>query len=253
MHQNILKLLKNRSEKMIILKKLWKKYGLLLILVIAATLLILSFINFINAKSIGEKAGVDVGNLVGSALGTFEGISQSPQAYADGKEEGLSAIDTNVKLIQDIISSESNKLEVLIAGISFENNHQVGDKYKALYYLAGDAVFTVDMTKLNISEDVEGKIHIEIPEPAVEVYIDDTKTEQLAEISNIFFDGSTEDGYVAYFNSMDQIQKKSIEEIENYTDLMKTAKDSAKSQIKNLYVSVYGKNSYSDDLITFSE
>ena len=107
--------------------------------------------------------------------------------------------------------SEICNLEFLVAGVRLKNVHAVGNKYKALYLLAGNAVFTVDMTKVKVSTTSNGELLVVIPKPEIQLYIDERKTEKLAEWQTPRFDGSAKDGYIAYMNSM----TATVEEIQN--------------------------------------
>lgn len=234
-------------------KIIWDKFGLPVVLGILVILLIAVIIITINATSIGTNAGKQLASTAGAFWGTIEGVTNAPEAYSDGKQEGLSAKDTRVEILEDIISSEGNKLEVLVAGISLTDMHNVSDKYHALYILSADVVFTIDMNEVSESVSEDGKITIELPNPEFKSVPNENKTEKLAERTNKFFNGSTKDGYDAYINSLKVIDKESVEALENHEELMSMAKDSAESQIKSLVIASNINVNESDIEISFKE
>ena len=218
-------------------KIIWDRFKLLIIISVLFCTTIVSLAYIMNSKIIGIQAGETL-------LTVFNNESSKlMDAYENGKRDGLSAKDTTAKLLADIISTENNKLEVLISSITLTDMHKSDkrfQKYQALYLFSAKVVFTVNMNEIEIINDDNGKIFIMVPNPEAEIFIDNTKTKKLAEMSNQLFDGSTEDGYTAYLNSMVEIDKNSIESISNYEGLMQMAQQSAISRIKKLAESICG-------------
>ena len=70
-----------------------------------------------------------------------------------------------------------------------------------------------------------------LPEPEAVVRIDDSETELLAEYQRKFFDGSADDGFQAYLNSLRLIDTISVDKVSNFEMLMDMAKASAKKQV----------------------
>lgn len=195
----------------------------------------------INAQTLGEDIGSGYGYLVGKAIGSFEGLTQgSSEGYKAGKEKGLSAEDTTAEIANSI--REVEKLEVLVASVKLNDLHSVGEEdYKALYLLKGDAVFSVDLSKAVIDEK-NGELYITIPQPEMELIVDPSRIEKVAEYQKYFFSGKAEDGLDAYINSMKKIVEESEKSLANYDSLLKAAKASAEKQITILAKSVSVNN-----------
>mgnify|MGYP007123076101 FL=1 len=64
-----------------------------------------------KAKSIGNFLGESLGTNVGKVMGSFDALTHYKEAYAEGKEEGLSAKDTTAEVVSKI--QELNKLAVI--------------------------------------------------------------------------------------------------------------------------------------------
>ena len=95
-----------------------------------------------DADEMGKQIGLVEGKAVGLVTGSYKGYTEGD---TKGKADGLKAEDTGA-----VVSNRMNEignLEVLVAGVRLKNVHAVGNKYKALYLLAGNAVFTVDKSK----------------------------------------------------------------------------------------------------------
>lgn len=181
-------------------------------------------------ENVGEASGTLVGTVVGSWNGITEGIGRGAE---DGTAAGLSAKDTEVNpnLFDSI--QEVGKLEVLVAGVRLTNFSSIGETYKALYAAKGDAVFSVDLTQAEITSS-ETEVSILIPEPELELYLDESSTEKLAETQNFSWTVGTKDGITAYLNSVTQMKSKIEETMLNYDSLMKTAREAAISQATQL-------------------
>ena len=81
---------------------------------------------------------------------------------------------------------------------------------------------------------------INIPKPQMEVYIDVSETEKLAEYQKHKFTGSAEDGAKAYLNTIEQSEEKIRESISNYDSLMEQAETAAQKQIEAFVHAVRG-------------
>lgn len=189
----------------------------------------------IKAKSIGSFLGEAAGSDAGRVMGSFEALTDYRDAYAEGKEEGLSARDTTAEVANKIY--ELNKLEVLVAGVKLKNVHSIGEgenqEYAALYLLKGDAVFTVDFSEAEIQSE-GGRISVMLPEPEMDLIIDQRKINKAAEYQKYFFSGSAEDGFDAFLASMNEMDSQTKETLVNYDVLMAAAKDSAIKQVEQL-------------------
>lgn len=186
--------------------------------------------------SVGEMTGGAVGVALGSADGMFKGLQEGMEA---GEAAGLSAEDTTADMKESL--KEVGRLEVLAAGVTLRNVNKIGQEYTNLSMLNGDAIFSVDMTQAEISFSQDGKeVYIVIPEPTMELYIDQSGTEILAEIQNPSFGVTAEDGLNAYLNSMAQTVDKVKETLANYDSLLAQAKDSALEQVRQMAETISG-------------
>ena len=184
-----------------------------------------------NAAEKYAELGSTAGELTGRALGSYDGITEGISAgHSAGKEEGLSAKDTSADIKGFI--AKADKLEVLVAGVKLVNDHGVGEDYKGLYLMKADAVFTVDLTKAEVEQDEKkNTVTVRIPEPEMNVYIDEAATTKLAEYQKGKYTGSAADGYKAYINSVNKSHEEISREIGNYDQLMEDAKNSALKQV----------------------
>lgn len=229
--------LQKESEKVVkkLLKYIPKKVIYIMLCLLLA--IVLGFVVNIRgkAKSIGNFLGESLGTDVGKVMGSFDALTHYKEAYAEGKEEGLNAKDTTAEVVSKI--QELNKLEVLVASVKLNDIHSVGKEdnpdYAALYLLKGNAVFTVDLSKVEI-QDRENEISILLPEPEMELIIDQREIEKVAEYQKNYFKGSAEDGFDAYLASMSKIDEQSEEVVANYDELIKIARESARKQVEQL-------------------
>lgn len=192
-----------------------------------------------NSQSLGNDIGAGLGDLVGTAVGSFEGIKTYKEGWEEGKTEGLSASDTEVSDIVGLSGfekyiSEAAILQVLVARVSVEDLNKVGDKYAAIYLLRGEVIFTVDLGKAQIDAD-QDVVKLKIPQPEhSKIMIDETEVENIAEWQSLFFNGSTKDGYDEYMNSIDQIKENVEESISDYDTLFHRACEAARKQVEIL-------------------
>ena len=217
-----------------ILRTLTKPRVLLLIAVILAAL---SALFYFQAENIGKSVGVGAGKATGLAVGSFNGVTEGlGEGAAAGKEAGLNSDDIMMELTQSI--REVGNLQVLVANVNIPDYHEVGNKYAALYLFRGSAVFSVDLTKASVSKTQEGETIILLPEPKAVVNINDSETELLADYQRRFFNGSADDGFDAYLNSLRLIDQISLEKVSNSEMLMEMARNSAKKQVEMLSCNV---------------
>ncbi len=210
------------------------KQTTMLFLLVTVLLIATVFTGYVHhrADEIGNAIGQTNGKIVGTAIGSARGVTVGAKEGKEaGERAGLSAEDTTV----DIKGSMEalGKLEVLVAGVSLKNINKIGESYTGLYLINGDAVFSVDLAEASFSQD--GKdVYITIPEPDLEVYLDQNSTQKLAELQKFSLTVSAKDGLVNYLNSMTQTAEKVKETIVNYDSLFADAKESAKKQVQQL-------------------
>ena len=225
-------------------KSMLRRYSLSLVsAVVFAILMALILFIFLplrkNAEEIGEGVGASTGKLTGYAVGSYHGLTEGRTAgFEAGRTQGLKAEDTEAEIANAI--EDAGALEVLAASVTIMNPSKVGDSYAALYLVFGDAVFTVDLKQADISQKDDGSIVVAVPEPQVELYINDDKTEKIAESISNRYAGSTKAGYEAFMNSMDQINEKAEESISGYDTLLEQARQAAIKQVKLLAGNVCG-------------
>lgn len=221
------------------MKKLLKripKSGMYVVLcAIIACILVFTINLRLNAETMGASFGDAAGARVGKLVGSFEALADYQEAYAEGKEEGLSADDTTAAIASKI--KELENLEVLVASVKLNDVHSVGNDYAALYLLKGDAVFTVDLSKAEIDEKSDG-LYITIPKPEMDLIVDESKIKKVAEYQRKLFNGSSEDGFDAYLNFMTKMVSETKQTMVNYDSLMSVAEASAQKQVTQLANSV---------------
>lgn len=220
------------------------KQTTLLFLLVAALLVVTVFAGYLHHKSkdignaVGQVNGKIVGTAIGSAKGVTIGVEEGKKA---GESAGLDAEDTVVDIKGSMESL--GKLEVLVAGVSLKNINKIGDTYTGLYIINGDAVFSVDLEQAEISFSQDGTdVYITIPEPDLELYLDQNSTQKLAESQNFSWTVTAKDGLINYLNTMTQTVEKVKETMVNYDSLFADAKEAAKKQVKQLASTICGDN-----------
>ena len=204
-----------------------------LYLLAAIAIFALCVVLCVDSKKIGASVGAVSGKAVGMAVGSFDGVTEGISAgYHEGKEEGLSAADTEAEVKTKV--QELGNLRVLAANVEIPNYHEVGTKSAALDVFCGSAVFSVDLTKAEITRNAKGEVVITLPEPTADVNIDISRTKRLAEYQRLIFNGSAGDGIDAYLNTLKTINDFAWEKVSNYDTLMTMAKDSAVKQVKRV-------------------
>ena len=204
-----------------------------------------------NASSFGGGIGAGTGSMVGRAIGSFKGLTQGRiEGTEAGKQKGLSAEDTKAEIVEQFQQMEN--LEGLVASVKLSNFHTIGEgkDYAALYLVNGNVVFTVDMSKAQIASGTE-KLHVKIPKPVGTLYLDDSSVNKVAEYQRKFFNGSAEDGFDAYINTMKKMQEVSEDTLSNYNSLVSSARQAAENEIRLITKSV--STAYKDVEIDWAE
>lgn len=234
-----------------LLKRIPKKsWPMILVIGMACVLLYTINLRF-NATSIGGSLGGGLGTAAGRAAGSLEGITKGrSEGIAEGKSDGLSAEDTEATIENELRQLE--RLEVLVASVKLSNFHTIGEKknYAALYLVNGNVVFTVDMSQAQVTDDGSNK-NIVLPKPVGELKLDDSTVEKAAEYQTKLFNGSAEDGFDAYLNTMKKVQEASEETLDNYDVLVESAEEAAERQVTRLVQAVSSGDR--NVVITFAE
>lgn len=204
-----------------------------LIPIIALILVFASIFLRKNIISFAEETGKVYGNLVGSSIGFASAMANFGEYVEEGKKAGLDSSDITVDIGNEI--KEMKKLDVLVASVKLSDIHTIGKNidYAALYLVKGEVVFSVDFSKVIIKGNT-----ITLPKPEGELFIDQSTVEKVSEYQRKLFNGSAEDGFDAYLNSMKKIQMTTTETLDNYDALLEAAKESAKKQIESIACSV---------------
>lgn len=184
-----------------------------------------------NAKNLGISVGDRTGTIVGKVIGSFDGITTGlAKGAEDGKEEGLSAKDTKSEIENSF--SEIGNLEVLEAGVKLKDVNTLGDDYAALFLLKGVAIYSVNLKDVEINDIDANAVKILLPPINVEIYIDESATEKLAEYQKHSWSGSAKDGFAEYMNTRAATDQSVKETMENYSNLTEAAQSSAIKQIE---------------------
>ena len=218
------------------------KYTALLVLLVAVLLVATVVTGYIHHRAgiIGNAVGQTNGQIVGTAIGSAKGVTVGAKEGKEaGENAGTSAKDTTV----DIKGSMEalGKLEVLVAGVTLKNINKIGDTYAGLYVISGDAVFSVDLAvaEISFSQDLKD-VYITIPEPDLELYLDQQSTEKLAETQHFSLSVTARDGLINYLNTMAEIERNVEDTLTNYDVLFSEAKNSAKHQVQQLAATLCG-------------
>ncbi len=212
----------------------------LAVIVVVGTVVSTGFLVYFHGKAdeIGSGIGGTTGKIVGTVYGSVDGFNEGIEA---GAQAGLSAEETNAE-VKSTIENVGN-LQVLVAGVTLKNLHEIGDTYKSLSVISGEIVFTVDLStiELRLNED-NNELFVLTASPVPTLYLDHGSTELLAETQKFSWSVNAEDGLQAYLNSMAKIEEQVEESVSNYDDLLNTAEQSAKRQIEQLIKSATGKD-----------
>lgn len=190
-----------------------------------------------KAVKTGAETGAKSGEVIGTAVGNVEGAIEAVNHYEEMKYDELTSNDTTAEIANTIQTDVHSlgKLQVLDAEVAITDMHKVGDTYEALYLLRGHAIFTVNLNEMTVTVSPDEKeIALVLPQPTVQVNINHEKTEQLADWQKGFFNGSDEDGFIAYLSSLKQVRTATKEQIENYDMLLATATEFAVSHVRSI-------------------
>ena len=125
-----------------------KTKDLVSVIVLCALLLIASIVG-VSTYTAVKKASEAASTLSGNVVGVIKGAFSIPVSYEKGKLAGLSAEDTKAYIGNEL--HKEGKLDVLVSGVKITNLNELGEKYKGLYVSKGYAVFSVDLTGLQVS------------------------------------------------------------------------------------------------------
>lgn len=194
-----------------------------------------------NADETGAEKGTETGISDGTREGKAATETERERGALEGKVSGLSAKDTQTRMLGELKLREAGKLDVLVAGVSLDNFHSIGNKYAAIYLMKADAVFSVDLRQSEVKWGEDGFwIKVLAPQPEVIVYFDDAETEKIAEWQKSYFSGTAEDGFLAYINSVKELTASASANIEQNETLMESARKAAEQQIQLLAANIYG-------------
>lgn len=228
--------------KMQILKffktKPWILFWILAI-VMAAVIVTVIYPAYNKAEQLGIEGGSLLGKAAGKCIGSVEGIAVGVGAGAEaGEQEGLSAKDTEVKIIERV--RELGNLEVL--NVSMKRNvinEADGGKTCVLWSAKCEASYAVDLTKAEISNDI-----VIIPYPELSTSFD--SPEKIAQYQKRKNTGSSINGSTEYINSENEIRDKIQEELKNNPDLSQKAQDAAINQVEILIKNISVKGNQID-------
>ena len=228
--------------KMQILKifktKPWILFWILAI-VMAAVILTVIYPAYNKAEQLGIEGGSLLGKAAGKCIGSVEGIAVGVGAGAEaGEQEGLSAKDTEVKIIERV--RELGNLEVL--NVSMKRNvinKADGGKTCVLWSAKCEASYAVDLTKAEISNDI-----VIIPYPELSISFD--SPEKIAQYQKRKNTGSSINGSTEYINSEKKIRGKIQKELKNNSDLSQKAQDAAINQVEILKKNISVKGNQID-------
>lgn len=152
---------------------------------------------------------------------------------------------SSTKVTAEVTSiREIGMLEVMTASIRVNRYITIAESnedkpaYAALYDIPGTAVYSVDLSKLDIdvvsSEGGRRKVLVGIPTPEARLKVAENEINKLDEWQKGSFTGSAENGYMEYMkvskDSADALEK----EISDSVNLKSRAMESAKTQIDML-------------------
>ncbi len=189
----------------------YSKYIVIIIIIIAAALVVSSVV-------LGRKAG----DAKSSAVVTADITSV--------KEIGeLEVMTASVQVNRQILISNNNKVE-----------------YSSLYNVPGTAVYTVNLSKLEIDivDTADGirKVLVGIPALDVSLMVHEDELEKIAEYQKGKFTGSAKEGYEKYLSVTKESVAAVEKEIADSEGLRSRAEDSARTQIDMLIRSLSLEN-----------
>lgn len=158
--------------------------------------------------------------------------------YVNSKNTDTSAVEIDVTEVKQI-----GKLEVMTASVQVNRQIFISKKdnvqYASLYTVPGTAVYTVDLSNLEIdcvgsSENGGYKLLVGIPPLESTLMVREDELEKLDEYQKGSFTGSAKEGYEKYLTITKESVSAVEKEISNADGLLSMAKESAKTQIQML-------------------
>lgn len=222
----------------------WNRYKQVMIAVGAVLILIIAttFMGYLRGIAddigmvVGEQSGKAVGTAIGSAKGITIGLQEGGKA---GAEAGINAHDIKAEIKGTI--QAMGKLEVMAASVSLQNVNTIGDTYAGLYLISGDAIFTIDLNKAQIDfNQDETEVTITVPQPDLNIYLNQNNTKKLAEFQKFSLTVSAEDGLQDYLNMMTETVQATKAKMSNYDALVSQANESAKNQVEQIAATICG-------------
>lgn len=226
------------------------KNALFAILIIVLVILLASTIGvvFLVVKPVCDGVN-DLSSFMGKTTGYSVAIAVESQLLPldiaigadEGHDEGLNADDTTVEVEKPIESLGAGTLEVLTADISlFESQTEgkdlpTGAYYAALYQFKGKIIFSIDLNEVDIKYE-DQKVIVTIPQPSYRLTIDERNTEAIAVYQSVVGSviTSSSDGIISTLNTRTEMTLRSAELLDDYTELLSVAKESAEKQITAL-------------------
>lgn len=197
-----------------------------------------------DAKDASRLVGETTGSAAGTAAGAFDALLDLDDIAAETAEETINENNTVTEIATQI--SGAGKLEVLSAKVTARNVEVDGKVYASYSIVEGDAVFTVDLSKLNEGNvrETDKEITVTLPEPHVSLRFDYENKKKIAEYKNKnLLDtalASNELGLTAHQNSIINTVEDARNEIANFDFLVEQARESASHQVEQLVKNVRG-------------
>lgn len=163
------------------------------------------------------------------SLGVYLGINS--QMMYETPDVSLDSITATGRL--GVLSAHVNILNSLTMGAASNPD------YMKLYGQDGTAVYTVDLSQAEISKGTNSKgesmIFVRLPEPWVQLYIDESSTKNIAEFQkNQNWTGSAEEGYLAYNTQNATGYQEMLDSLQESDGLMLEAKNCAIRRVSEL-------------------
>lgn len=138
---------------------------------------------------------------------------------------------------------KEGRLEVLSASVEINTSILKGEKndtdYFSIYSTPGTAVYSVDLEEIQIDFlETNNKILIGIPTPDFVLYIAEDDGEKVFEFQKHSYTGNAQSGYESFIESRSISYNNAVKSIKNNRELTDMAKESAKTQVTNLTLSM---------------
>lgn len=199
-----------------------------------------------DATDASRLFGESTGGLAGTAAGAFDALLNIHKTTQDTIEDTLSDSNVDTEIATQI--SGAGKLEVLSAKITARDVEVDGKVYASYSIVEGEAIFTVDLSKLNEGnvQETGSEITVVLPEPHVSLRFDYENKKKIAEYkNNILVDtalASKDLGIVAHQNSIINTVEDAQKEIANFDFLVDQARESARHQVEQLVKNIRGES-----------